>query len=88
MVRVTIAMILLGQMLVTNLAAQESRTAQAIPSTISPEAQEFLRNPPPPLPSPKTPAEWKALRDSIEEQASDHAARRLPMRLPRRWKSE
>ena len=68
MVRITIAIILYGQMLVTSSIAQESHPAQSIPSTISPEAQEFLRNPPPRLPSPKTPAEWKALRDSIEER--------------------
>ncbi len=68
MVRVTIAMIFLGQILVTNLAAQEGGAAQAIPSTISPEAQEFLRNPPPPLPSPSTPEDWVALRKSIEER--------------------
>jgi monoterpene epsilon-lactone hydrolase len=65
---------------VCSWAQDETWTTKTIPSTVSEEAQEFLRTPRPPMPIPTTDQQWQDLQKLIEEmglQQSKEVAKSL-----------
>lgn len=70
MVRNIIVALLFGAYVSVSSLAQERQSAPPIPSTISPEAQAFLEDPPPPAVIPQTLdalEEWRAIQDEFEK---------------------
>ena len=69
MVRYVIPTLLISTCLSATLVAQDNqRAVPPVPNTISREAQEFLRNSPPPhVVVPQSPEEWEAIRAEKQE---------------------
>jgi acetyl esterase/lipase len=62
----------------TTLTAQDKgKSGRPVPSTISHEAQEFLRNAQPIPPAPQNLDEWKALQEQTEEKESPRSQKAL-----------
>lgn len=62
---------------VASMAQDTPRPIPSIPSTISQEAQDFLRNAPPIPPVPQTLAEWEALQAEIETKETPRSQEAL-----------